>query len=178
MSNGKEPVIDPTKNVLQLVEAAIRRQDDLLAKDSKDIRETIRLRSEYDEKLRKAEAKRIDAIRAVDVGAVAAAAEVSATQATTLAGQVASSAEALRNQVAAAASAQTVALGAALDPIQKDIADLRRSQYEALGQKTQVVETRDIGGSRSIWIGLAVAIFFGLVSMLVGIGGLIVGLIR
>jgi len=152
--------VDPTANVFQLVEAAIRRQDDLRLAEKEHVAEVLRLRGEqrahdlnhmseivtiraqYDRELREAEAKRIDAIRAVDVGAVAAAAAVQTTQATTLASQVASSAEALRNQVAAAASAQTVALAAALEPIIKDIADLRRAQYEAQGQKAQVVDAR------------------------------------
>ena len=44
-----------------------------------------------------------------------------------------------------AARQQTAtALAAALEPIQKDIQDLRRAQYEAQGQKTQVVETREV----------------------------------
>jgi len=163
-STGR-PVVDPTANVLQLVEAAIQRQDDLRMAEKEHVAEVLRLRGEqrshdlahmsevvtirarYDEQLRDAEAKRIDAIRAVDVGAVAAAAAVQTTQASTLAAQVATSAEALRNQVAAAASAQTVALAAALEPIIKDIADLRRAQYEAQGQKAQVVEARSNTGA-------------------------------
>lgn len=150
------PVIDPTQNVLDLVKAAIQRQDDLRAAESRHTREIAMLRAEYDEKLRKAETARIDAIRAVDVGAVNRAAEVSAQQATTLAVQVAQSAETLRTQVAAAATAATVALAAALEPIQKDIADLRRAQYEAQGVKSNVGETRlNLG---AILGGLAVAV--------------------
>jgi cobalamin biosynthesis Mg chelatase CobN len=155
-----DPVIDPTRNVLDLVAAAIKRQDDLREVESEHVREILTLRAEqrqgdvehledmaalradHDKELREAEAARIDAIRAVDVGAVNRAAEVATTQATTLAAQVATSAETLRTQVAAAASAQTIALAAALEPVQKDIADLRRAQYEAQGQKTQVVESR------------------------------------
>lgn len=164
-----DPVIDPTKNVLDLVEQAIKRQDDLREIEGKHLRElrnvevrhiteTAALRSDYDEKLRQAEAKRIDAIRTVDVGAVASAASVQATQATTLAAQVANSAEALRNQVAATATQGAIALAAALDPIQKDIADLRRSQYEAQGQKTQVVEQQAAGASAGLWVGVGVAV--------------------
>lgn len=140
-------VLDPTKNVLDLVEAAIQRQDDLRAAEADHIREIVKLHEEYGEKLRVAETARIDAIRAVDVGNVQRAAEVQAAQAATLAAQVATSAETLRNQVSAAASAQTIALAAALEPVQKDIADLRRAQYEAQGQKTQVVESRAGAGA-------------------------------
>jgi hypothetical protein len=134
--------VDPTKNVLDLVSAAMQRQDDLRAiefkrqddlreSESRHVREIGDLRSHYTAELRKAETARIDAIRAVDVGAVQRAAEVSAQQATTLAAQVALSAEAVR-----------VALAAAMEPIQKDIADLRRAQYEAQGVKTQTGDTR------------------------------------
>jgi hypothetical protein len=42
--------------------------------------------------------------------------------------------------------------------VQKDIADLRRAQYEAQGQKTQVVEAREQGGSIGLWVGTALAI--------------------
>jgi hypothetical protein len=148
----KAPPIDPTKNVLDLVAAAIQRQDDLREAAAAHVQEIARLRANYDQRLREAETARIDAIRAVDVGAVNRAAEVSAQQAMTLAAQVATSAETLRTQVAAAATAATVALAAALEPIQKDIADLRRAQYEQAGQKAQVVEgTADRrGGTMSV----------------------------
>lgn len=162
---------DPSKNVLDLVYAGLQRQDDLrlaeqrrikdleemrdhyvemadtaesasLARDRSAIREIITLRASYGEQLRQAEAARINAIRAVDVAAVRSAADESRQQAATLAAQVASTSEAMRNQVGAAATAATIALGAALDPIQKDIAELRKAQYEAQGQKTQVIESR------------------------------------
>jgi hypothetical protein len=159
------PVIDPTKNVLDLVAAAIQRQDDLREAESRHIREIAGLRAEYAAELREAESARIDAIRSVDVSAVQQAAEVQATQASTLATQVATSAETLRNQVAAAATAQTIALAAALEPIIKDIADLRRAQYEAQGQKTQVVETRASGANAGMWLGVGIAAAAMLISL-------------
>ena len=48
-------------------------------------------------------------------------------------------------------------MAAALEPVQKDIADLRRAQYEAQGQKTQVVEAHASGASSGMWIGVIVA---------------------
>lgn len=158
-SEGVGPVVDPTKNVLDLVAAAISRQDDLRALTDRGLRELIEMNKTHASELRSAEAKRIDAIRAVDVGAVNRAAEVSAQQATTLAAQVAQSAETLRTQVAAAATAATVALAAALEPIQKDIADLRRAQYEAQGKQGQTADTRlNVGallGGLAVLISLA-----------------------
>lgn len=163
------PLPDPTRNVLDLVEAAIKRQDDLRALESAALRREVELRAGYDARLRDAETARIDAIRAVDVGAVNRAAEVSNQQATTLAAQVAASAETLRTQVAAAATASNIALAAALDPIQKAIDDLRRAQYEAQGVKTQSGDARLNTGAIVAIIAavvgvasLALAVFLGL----------------
>lgn len=169
-----QPVLDPTKNVLDLVEAAIKRQDDLRQMEALHQREIGDLRHEYEAELRKAETARIDAIRAVDVGAVNRAAEVSATQAATLASQVATSAETLRAQVAAAAQAATTALAAALEPIQKDIADLRKTQYEQAGQKAQTIESGT--GSRA-WIGLAIAGVAALSAFFLGVTGIVITLV-
>lgn len=146
---------DPTKNVESLVEAAMRRQDNLREMQAlytgeiARIREThatyiAELRSGHEKELREAESGRIDAIRAVDVGAVNRAAEVAATQAGALAAQLIATAEASRVQVAAAASASVTSLAAALEPIQKDIRDLRDAQSRGQGGKEQVVETRDV----------------------------------
>jgi hypothetical protein len=157
------PVIDPTQNVLDLVNAAIKRQDDLREAESRHMREITQLRAEYTAQLRAAETARIDAIRAVDVGAVNRAAEVSAQQATTLAAQVATSAETLRTQVAAAAAAATVALSAALEPIQKDIQDLRKAQYEAQGVKAQTGETRLNVGAILGGISILLVLIFGVI---------------
>lgn len=141
--------LDPTANVLQLVQTAIKRQDDLRLAAQNHVNEIMELRAIHYREMRDAESERLDAIRAVDVNAVNRAAEVASTKAQTLADQVSQSAEALRTQVAAAATAATVALAAALEPIIKDIADLRRAQYEAQGQKTQVIETKS--SNAALW---------------------------
>lgn len=196
VDSGGNLTVDPTKNVLDLVEAAVRRINDLSDEREKtveaqlhrveDIREAkiaavvsiaeldrhylglmAKIRSDYEEKLREKETERIDAIRAVDVAAVQRAAEVSATQAQTLATQVQASAETLRTQVAVTAQAQTTALAAALEPIQKDISELRKTQYEQQGQKAQQIEARastiQDRGSNQWVIGLVVG---GIVSLL------------
>lgn len=109
---------DPTENVKALVILEARRQDGLREASDKfnaaaiasikalfdtEIRNTkdvMALRAESDEKLRIAESKRIDAIRAVDVNAVAVASQKADQQANTLAASVTSSAEALRKSQA------------------------------------------------------------------------------
>jgi hypothetical protein len=178
---------DPTANVVAILKAAVERQDDLRELESRYFHELLEARSEagairetcarevadlrerHIQEMRSAEAARIDAIRSVDVQAVAAASEVAATQATTLAAQVATSAETLRTQVQAAATAQTVALGAALEPIQKDVADLRRVQYEQAGQRAGVTETT---GERRASAGMVLAVAAGVsgfISLIVGV---------
>ena len=165
-AQGRLVLDDPTKNVLDLVNAAIKRQDDLRDGADRHAREIAALYAAHGAEMRKAESARIDAIRAVDVGAVNRAAEVSAQQASTLAVQVATSAETLRTQVAAAATAATVALAAALEPIQKDIADLRRAQYEAQGVKANVGETRLNIGAVFGAISLLLVLVFGITGLL------------
>ena len=164
--NQGRPVVDPTKNVLDLVTAAIARQDDLRDMADRHAQYVAELRAAYDARLREAETARIDAIRAVDVGAVQRAAEVALTQASTLATQVAVSAETLRAQVAAAAASTATNLATALEPMQRAIDDLRRAQYEQAGQRTQVVEQRAGAGETRLNFGAILGALAALVSLI------------
>ena len=114
---------DPSENAKAELRSAVKRLDDLRSMEAHYTRATIRDSVKHNGELRRAETKRINAIRAVDVGAVTRASEVSAIQATTLASQVATSAETLRGQVAAAAQATSAAQATALGPITKSIED-------------------------------------------------------
>lgn len=137
--------IDPTANVLQLVEAAVERLDDLRASENKrldDLRaaESRRvdgeaaLRAHYDGLLAAAEAKRIDAIRAVDVAAVAVASERATQQAQVLANQVSTSADALRALVATTATAMAQAQTTLTQQFNDRIALLEKASYEGKGR--------------------------------------------
>lgn len=141
---GNRP--DPTGNVLLLVEAATQRIDDLmkvhiLRLDDLRKAEILRvdrellLRADYEGKLRDAEAKRIDAIRAVDVNAVAVASERAADQATVLANQVSASAETLRNLVASTATTQATVLAQITTQLTDRLASLEKAQYEGTGKQ-------------------------------------------
>jgi hypothetical protein len=134
-----QPVIDPTKNVLDLVRAETKRQDDLREMEAAHVRELMERDRVYFERMRVIETARLDAIRAVDVNAVQRATEVANQQATTLAAGQAAQADAVR-----------VTLATALEPIQKAIEELRKSQYELAGQRAQVVETRDVRGDQRL----------------------------
>ena len=124
------PVVDPTKNVLDLVAAAMQRQDDLRGQDSYWQNYVAELRAGHNKELRQIEADRLDAIQARSDLTVRGAAEVQAAQQQALATQVSTTADAFRASIATE-----------LAPIKASIEDLRRAQYEAQGQKTQVVET-------------------------------------
>jgi hypothetical protein len=160
-----QAVIDPTKNVLDLVAARDQRQDDLRKAESRHVREIIKLRAEHAKELRYLETERVDRIRAVDVAAVATQAAAAENRATTLAGQVAS-----------AATAQTIALKAETDPIRKDITELRQSQWEIAGGKQQTVEKRASGANWGLWVGVGAAVLFGLSTAFIGVVGLAVAL--
>lgn len=147
-----------TRNIEALVKAGFERQDELRKVENASLRRDIKQQKIHDRELRKSESSRLDAIRNVDVAAVAAQVVAASEAASTLAATVASSAEALRGQVVAQATAQTISQRGDIAPLQKDIADLRKAQYESAGERTQVVETRAKGASTGLWLGLAIGI--------------------
>ena len=161
---------DPTANVIANLETAIRRQDDLRENDTAHLKELMELHAHYEDILRIKESERIDAIRSVDVAAVASAAKDSSQVAATLATQVATSADALRNQVEITKTATAAALSAALEPIQKDVSELRRIQYEQAGQKSANTEQRDdkrVTFSQMMGIGALVGSFGSIITSII-----------
>lgn len=158
--------VDPTKNVLDLVQAAVKRLDDLAAIKDKTledklnderihIREILSLTRDYEEKLKVAETKRIDSIRVVDVQAVQTANDKATAQAQVLATQVTTSAETLRALVASTATASAAQLVQIITPITDRLALLEKNQYQGAGKEsvtdplmqqllTEMKSTRDI----------------------------------
>ena len=178
-------VIDPTLNVIALHEAGMQRQDDLRKSENRRIRERVHmeariaeLRADHSREIRKAEAARLDAIRGVDQAAVTADRLATETRAATLAAQVVLSAEAVRTQVAATAQAQQENLTRALDPMLKDIGELRQVQYTTAGGKAEVAETKTESHARvsnvGMWIGLAIAVVIGLGTLVLSTTAIIV----
>jgi len=176
-TNGHGGDSDPTKNVLDLVNAAIARVDDLRESETRHQAEVARLLTERVESMMKAESNRIDAIRAVDVDAVQKAASAMAVQANNIAAQQVQLAETLRTQVSDTAVLSETRLAAGLSPIVRDVAELQKRAYEAQGQKTQIVETQAKGGSTSSWMGLAVAACVGFLSVLLAVGAVIISVL-
>jgi hypothetical protein len=137
MTNGEareNGYSDPTTNVLLLVEAAVKRLDDLQRVEMRRIDEQLQSHTDYTKQLAEAEAKRIDAIRAVDVGAVAIASERTAAQAVVLANQVVTSAETLRALVASTATTVANQLASLQTQLTDRIGLLEKSQYESKGR--------------------------------------------
>jgi hypothetical protein len=132
---GGGPVIDPTANVLLLVDAAVKRQDDLRAAEGRRIDDLMALRAEHAIQLSTAEAKRIDAIRVVDVNAVAVASERATQQASVLATQVTASADALRALVAQTAQTMAAASEKFSSQLTERLSLIERAQYEGKGRQ-------------------------------------------
>lgn len=93
------PTPDPTENVIRnlndavkrlddVIEAAVLRQDDLRNDTRSDFRRENKLRARYEEKLRKAESRRIDAIHKADATAQAQVAAIQAAAQASLQRQV------------------------------------------------------------------------------------------
>lgn len=134
------PTVDPTTNVRALVEEVVIRMDALREADRRGQHEQIdhlkaqmELRAFYAEKLEIAEAKRIDAIRAVDVNAVAIANQRATDQAAVLAAQVQASAETLRVQLQQTAAIFKQQLDQTTQQLSDRISSVERSQYEGKG---------------------------------------------
>jgi hypothetical protein len=156
VQKGPNGQVDPTANVLALVEAAVqrindlqdaatlrieslreldnKRIDELRIAEARRLDEQATLRENYHDKLSLAESKRIDAIRAVDVAAVAVASERATAQATVLASQVSTSAEALRTLVATTASTTNAQQTTAWQQFTDRLTALERAQYEGKGK--------------------------------------------
>jgi hypothetical protein len=100
------------------------------------VNEQLTLRAGYEERLQLAEAKRIDAIRAVDVNAVAVASQRASDQATVLASQVAQSAEALRALVATTANTVAASQQQLATTLSTRLTTLEQGSYQALGKQS------------------------------------------
>jgi hypothetical protein len=131
--------IDPTLNVKELV-----------ALQMTHIHEVVELHAYYQSQLQTAEAKRLDAIRAVDVNAVSVASERATQQASVLANQVAASADTLRSLVATTATTIAQQLSQITTQLADRIAAVEKANYEGRGR--QGISTSIFG-----WIGGLIA---------------------
>lgn len=150
------PVYDPSANVLALVEAANRRQDDLrfyserlsdarlagteaLAVLRADhFRDVTMIHSQHDREIHRAESERLNSIREIDVNArvTEAARNLSAIQ--TLAASQARDTETLRATVASTAEALARQTQQQVGAIIDRIAQLEKASYTGMGKEAVV----------------------------------------
>jgi len=143
---------DPSKNVLDLVEAAVRCLDDMALLRSQ-VAETrlnalereagIRaehhrnfsiLRADHEKEIRELESNRLNAIRQVDVLAVNTAADRASQAIQALAATTTANAENLRNALNSTATTIANQTAATISAITERIAALEKSSYEGQGR--------------------------------------------
>ena len=145
------PVIDPTENVLALVAAETKRQDDLRELTTKHLEEMSSLRAVHQDALRKLESDRLDAIRGVDQANVNTAADRTLAAVQTLAATTASNADNLRT-----------AWDHTVQAIIERVAALEKSSYKGEGKGS------GISASWGVLLGIVT-----LIVMLIGIGSVV-----
>jgi hypothetical protein len=181
MTSAPKSAYDPTLNVIALNEASVKRLDDLAASEARRVNEQMALRAEFAEKLAIAEKSRIDAIRAVDVNAVAVASERASAQATVLANQFLQTSEALRSLVASTAESLT-----------ERLSKVEQAQYEGKGRSAyadprfeelmnkveSLSESRAGGAGKAVGANALWGYIAGGIGIMLGFGGLIIALLR
>jgi hypothetical protein len=158
--------------------------------NTEHVRITEQLRADYQERLSLAEAKRVDANRAFDMGAVAVASERATQQASVLANQVTASADTLRALVATTATTFANQQQSLQTQITERLALVERSQYESKGKAgvsdpamaDMVVELRALrsaqsqGAGKSEGISASAGVLIAVIAAVAGLGGLIVSM--
>jgi len=142
MSGGPEPVIDPTKNVLDTLNAAVKRLDDLFtahqhftSNEAGHLKDLMELRAAHTKEMRELESSRLNAIRQVDVTAVKTEADRALAAIQTLAATTASNAENLRNALNTTASTIAAQTAGTVSAMTERIAALEKSSYTGAGKE-------------------------------------------
>jgi hypothetical protein len=191
-------VIDPTKNVSELVDAAILRIDDMAVLRGQVVDEQVRrmydnqvwlekfslLRAQHNQEVRKMESDRVDKIRSVDVANAANTATQLLSAVTNLATTNQNIAETLRNQVATTAAATQTAFERVINPLQERVTSLEKSTNIGAGRAgvsdpamTELIaEVKGLAKSGAVGTGKTEGISLSW-GILVGVIGLAVGLI-
>jgi rubrerythrin len=158
-SQGQPPPIDPTANVLQLVAAAMLRQDDLREAEARHRDAMSDLRDKLSREIRDAErngqrdlalaeSRRIDAlIEALDQRVTLESSKAELT-AVALAERVDASAKALAASVDASAKALAATVETTAKTLSERIVPLEQFRYEQAGSHVQ----RSEGRSQNQWI--------------------------
>lgn len=168
---GGEKSYDPSENVKALQEASNKRQDDLRQASDRltavqlmYVEKIAQLRADHQKEMTAAEAKRIDAIRAVDVNAVQVANEKQTAQAAVLANQVIQTAEALRTLVATTANTIAEQQRQASTQINERLNVLEQSKYQLGGKAEGKSQGLSVIGQLFLGLLTAAAVVFAIMS--------------
>lgn len=140
---GYSPVVDPTKNVLDLFEAGSTRQDDLrkehkkfVAMQIRHVKQLIGLNAQHAKEMAAKESDRLDKIRQVDVLNASSKAAEALTAIQTLANTTTANADNIKNAVAEAAASIAASTANTVTEINKRLAALEKASYEGVGKQT------------------------------------------
>jgi len=147
-----------------MVGDAVDRLDELREAETRRVNEMTALRDKFQDKLDAAEAKRIDAIRAVDVAAVTVANDKATAQAAVLARQVTESRDTLQALVASTAAATATQLTNLLSPITERLTSLEKNQYTGEGKETKSLDMRTV--------------LFAAATVIISVGAIIVAVLK
>lgn len=128
------PVVDPTKNVLDLVQGEVKRIDDIAALRDTHLKEIMDIITRHFRELSDKEASRLDSIRQVDVANQAAAAKAALDAIQALANTTTTTASALAKQVTELAASIATSTAASFGEISKRIAALELASAEGVGK--------------------------------------------
>ena len=155
-------VVDPTENVKDLSRADVRRQDDLRTANNKlvkaelrHLKETAELRAAHTREMRESEAKRLDAIRQIDVAARTAEADRAIRAIDALATTTKNEADKIRGQLDTTAITLAKQTSEQFDGVNRRIAELERTSYKGEGTATGSKE-RSSSITAAIYLGIAI----------------------
>jgi hypothetical protein len=158
MTNGTEqgkgvdskgnPVVDPTKNVLDLVDASVRRIDDLANLRAIHTKEIADIRDRHYRELSTKEASRLDSIQKAALDAIQANAKQVTDLAASIASSTATTFEAMAKRIAALelSSAEGIGKTRVVDPQIEALVDEVRSLATTRSEKTGSSDQ-----SKAIW---------------------------
>lgn len=168
VDSSGDPVIDPTENVIALVQANRERADDLRASDRLLDDERFRhqqfvaeLRAAHTREMRITEASRLDAIRQIDVAARQSESDRAIRAIDNLAITTKSEAEKIRAQLDSTALTLAKETSERFEGVNRRIAELERTSYKGEGKETG-------GKDKSSSITAAIYLGIALVSLILG----------
>jgi hypothetical protein len=139
------PVIDPTKNVGDILAAAVKRLDDLQATNNErtvseitHVREVVKIHSDHHKELLAMQVAAVQSARQFDVAAVNTAADRNAREVKTLADATGLLAETLRKSVTESATAMDIRLNNMSSVLSDRLASLEKSSYTGQGKDAVV----------------------------------------